>query len=56
MQTLAPQMHLAGLLHAASMSGLTQAAATRATSWFPGLLRHAASHTRLRHRLSAAAG
>jgi flavin-dependent dehydrogenase len=56
MQTLAPQMRLAGLLHGASMSGLTQAAATRATSWFPGLLRHAASHTRLRHRLSAAPG
>ncbi len=50
MRTLAPQMRLAGLLHHASMSGLTQAAATLAASWFPGLLRQAATHTRLRHR------
>jgi flavin-dependent dehydrogenase len=50
LRTLAPQMRLAGLLHHASMSGLTQAAALVATSWFPGLLRQAASHTRLRHR------
>jgi len=48
-ETLAPQMRLAGLLHQASMSGLTQAAAIRAARWFPVLLRQAASRTRLRH-------
>jgi flavin-dependent dehydrogenase len=51
-RTLAPQMRLAGWLHQASMSGLTQAAATLAASWFPGLLRQAASHTRLRQRVA----
>jgi flavin-dependent dehydrogenase len=45
---LAPQMRLAGLLHQASMSGLTQAAAIQAARWFPVLLRQAASRTRLR--------
>jgi flavin-dependent dehydrogenase len=47
-RTLAPQMRLAGLLHQASMSGLTQATASRVTQWFPVLLRQAASRTRLR--------
>lgn len=56
LRTLAPQMRLAGWLHHASMSGLTQAAATLASSWFPGLLRQAASHTRLRQRASVGAG
>lgn len=46
LRTLAPQMRLAGWLHNGSMSGLTQAAATLASSWFPGLLRQAATHTR----------
>jgi flavin-dependent dehydrogenase len=56
LRTLAPQMRLAGWLHHASMSGLTQAAALLATSWFPGLLRQAATHTRLRQRAGVAAG
>jgi flavin-dependent dehydrogenase len=55
-RTLAPQMRLAGLLHHASMSGLTQAAAIQAASWFPSLLRQAASHTRLRHPAAVAEG
>jgi hypothetical protein len=46
-RTLAPQMRLAGLLHHACMSGPVQGAAIRAASMFPGLLRRAASHTRL---------
>nr|WP_294547171.1 FAD-dependent monooxygenase [uncultured Rhodopila sp.] len=50
LRTLAPQMRLAGWLHHAGMGGLTQAAATLAASWFPGLLRQAANHTRLRQR------
>ena len=51
-RTLAPQMRLAGLLHSASMSGLTRAAAIQATRWFPVLLRQAASRTRLRRHAS----
>jgi flavin-dependent dehydrogenase len=46
-QTLTPQMRLAGLLHGAGMNALTQTAAIPILRWFPGLLRHAASRTRL---------
>jgi flavin-dependent dehydrogenase len=49
-RTLAPQMRLAGLLHHACMSGVTQSAVVQAARLFPALLRQAASHTRLRHR------
>jgi hypothetical protein len=40
-------MRLAGLLHGAGTNALTQNAATHILRWFPGLLRHAASRTRL---------
>nr|WP_294509152.1 NAD(P)-binding protein [uncultured Rhodopila sp.] len=56
LRTLAPQMRLAGWLHHASMSSLTQAAALLAASWFPGLLRQAATRTRLRQRAAVAPG
>jgi flavin-dependent dehydrogenase len=46
-QTLTPQMRLAGLLHGAGTNALTQNAAIHILRWFPGLLRHAASRTRL---------
>ena len=46
-QTLTPQMRLAGLLHGAGTNALTQNAAVHFLRWFPGLLRHAASRTRL---------
>ncbi|WP_158930244.1 NAD(P)/FAD-dependent oxidoreductase [Acidisphaera sp. S103] len=45
--TLRTQMRLAGLLHHACMSGLVQAGLTRGARVFPGLLRYAASGTRL---------
>jgi menaquinone-9 beta-reductase len=53
---LAPQMRLASLLHRAGMVRLTQAAAIPALRLFPGLLRHAASRTRLPHTVSAQPG
>ena len=45
--SLAPQMRLALLLHRAGMSRLTQTAAIPLARLFPGLLRHAASRTRV---------
>ncbi len=45
---LAPQMRLARLLHRAGMNRLTQTAAIPLVRLFPGLLRHAASQTRVR--------
>jgi flavin-dependent dehydrogenase len=47
-RTLGPQMRLAGLLHRACMSGRVQSAVLRGATWFPPLLRYAASRTRLR--------
>ena len=44
---VAPQMRLALLLHRAGMSRLTQTAAIPLARLFPGLLRHAASRTRV---------
>jgi flavin-dependent dehydrogenase len=44
---VAPQMRLAGVLHHACMSTMVQSAVIRAAALFPGLLRRAASHTRL---------
>jgi flavin-dependent dehydrogenase len=44
---LAPQMRLAGLLHRACLSGPIQSAAVQVAALFPGLLRQAASRTRL---------
>ena len=44
---LRPQMRLAGWLHHAGMSGLTQAAERQAARLFPALLRQASVHTRL---------
>ena len=46
-RTLVRQMRLAGVLHRTGMSGPMQAAAVQAGQWFPGLLRQAASRTRL---------
>ena len=45
---LAPQMRLALLLHRAGMSRLTQTAAIPLVRLFPGLIRGAASRTRVR--------
>ncbi|WP_158258158.1 NAD(P)/FAD-dependent oxidoreductase [Rhodopila globiformis] len=47
-RTLAPQMGLARGLHSAMMDGLAQGAVVQAARLFPGLLRQAARHTRLR--------
>jgi flavin-dependent dehydrogenase len=52
-RTLVRQMRLAGLLHHASMSGVTQAVAVQFASLFPGLLRQAARQTRLRPQSAA---
>jgi len=49
-QTLGPQMRLAGLLHHACMSGSVQSAITRTAKLFPSLLRQAAYRTRLPSR------
>ena len=46
-RVLAPRMRLAGLLHLACMSGPLQGGLVRGAGVFPGLLRRAASHTRL---------
>jgi flavin-dependent dehydrogenase len=46
-RVLAPRMRLAGLLHFACMSGSVQAGLVRGAGVFPGLLRRAASRTRL---------
>jgi flavin-dependent dehydrogenase len=46
-RTLTPRMRLAGLLHHACMSGPVQSTLIRGAEVFPGLLRHAASRTRL---------
>ena len=47
-RTLAPRMRLAGLLHRGAMSGPIQGAAIPVIRLFPGLVGHAATHTRLR--------
>ena len=47
-RTLTPQMRLAGLLHRGGTGGPIQAAAVPIVRLFPGLLGHAATHTRLR--------
>jgi flavin-dependent dehydrogenase len=46
-RTLTPRMRLAGVLHHFCMSGLVQPGLIRAVNVFPGLLRYAASRTRL---------
>jgi flavin-dependent dehydrogenase len=47
-QTLAPQMRLAGWLHRACLNGRLQPVAARLAGLFPGMLRQAATQTRLR--------
>ncbi|HET6308521.1 MAG TPA: FAD-dependent oxidoreductase [Rhodopila sp.] len=55
-RTLRGQMQLAGLLHRACMTGWLQPGLVLGAGLFPGLLRHAADRTRLRHRPSRREG
>ena len=48
-QTLMPQMRLAGLLHHAALRPTAQALGVGIAWMFPGLVRHAASRTRIRN-------
>jgi flavin-dependent dehydrogenase len=53
-RTLAPQMRLARLLHDGGTGGPFQATAVPIVRLFPGLLGHAATHTRLRRSARSA--
>ena len=48
------QMRLALVLHRLAMAGPLQAASVRLATWFPSLLRHAATRTRIRRPIPAA--